>query len=331
MKKSTLNLLLLLCLAPFLQQCVGENIKNLDLRMRNLDNRLVNTENALNSNASKNSIELMQQQQAKTADSVDALKKELLRINGKLEESSYFSSKLDEENKGVRDNMKSQINELYSKIETRIATLADRTAILESKVDQIMAMVDEMKEASARDASERAMAAARNLEEAKQKVAKAGEPPRITPSERQKKIVVSSSSATPEKTATPEKAKKGGGDLYEKALTAFNAKKYKEAYELFEEFTENNANDKRAANGLFYLGDCQFNLKEYEFAIVEYQKLLADYPNHDKAPTSLLRQGMSFEKINDKDTAKIVYQKLVDEYPKSEEAKSAKKQLERLK
>lgn len=137
--------------------------------------------------------------------------------------------------------------------------------------------------------------------------------------------------AAPEKNDKPEKATGGGKDIYEKGVSLFKAKKYKDAYNAFSTYLTKHPKGDMAANARFWLGDCLYQQKEYELSILEYQKVIADYANSPKAPAALLKQAMAFEALKEPDTARIVYQKVLEDYPKSDQAATAEKKLKAIK
>ena len=118
---------------------------------------------------------------------------------------------------------------------------------------------------------------------------------------------------------------------YDKGLTLFNQKKYREAYNNFTEYLDKNPDGPQAVQARYYAAECLFEEKDYELAILEFQKVIVEHPKDSLASKALYRQGLSFEKIGDSETARIVYNKLVDAYPGSPEMASAKSRLEELK
>lgn len=152
-----------------------------------------------------------------------------------------------------------------------------------------------------------------------------------------------SGSKAAEKKKTPGDKKKAGADekagtpedpakkLYDDGMAAFNAKKYQEAYAIFNRYLEKYPKGSLAANARYWLGESLYSRQDYELAILEYQKVIADFPKNTKSAAALLKQGMSFEKLKDQETAKLVYLKLQSDFRDSEEAAAAKKRLQELK
>lgn len=339
MKKSTGNLVLTLCLTPFLMQCVAaeKEVKGLDLRMRTVNTRLVNMEKDIDGIKSKSV------NQAEMGETLDRLNTQMLQVKGQLDESTRSSRSLQEENKKLKENVTLKLEEISSKLEDMNITIAH----LGDQLKQANIEINEIKQARVKEASERALAAQKAAEEAKEKAARAAAPPaseekkkkEIEPDQTKKKIEKEKTETkkdmkppvTQEKSAESAAEEASGQKLYKEGISQFNAKEFKKAYNTFTEYIEKYPNGEMVANARFWRGDSLFSQKEFELAILEYQNVIADFSSHPKAPAALLKQGLAFEKLKEPDTAKIVYSKLLEEYPKSEQAKTAQKQLKSLK
>jgi tol-pal system protein YbgF len=118
---------------------------------------------------------------------------------------------------------------------------------------------------------------------------------------------------------------------YDRGMTFFKQKKYRDAYNAFAEHLDKNPTGPQAVHVRYYAAQSLYEDKDYELAILEFQKVIVEHPQHSLAPKALYRQGLSFEKIGDPTTARIVYNKLVDSYPNSAEVGSAKTRVEALK
>jgi tol-pal system protein YbgF len=118
---------------------------------------------------------------------------------------------------------------------------------------------------------------------------------------------------------------------YDKGLSLFKQKKYRDAYNAFADYLDKNPSGSQAVEARYYSAESLFEEKDYELAILEFQKVIVENPQNSLAPKALYRQGLAFEKIGDQETARIVYNKLVDTYPKSEEMESAKKRIDAMK
>lgn len=286
----------------------------------------------------------------------------------KLQEEENFyrdsqSSRFQGLGEGI-DSLRITLDEL----QTRLAALEKKSQSDSATLQQVASDVEKLREARASEAADRARKAAdeaaraartaeearatRLAEEAKTTGKSAengngGTPKVIEPA--QNKKTNGEPEAKPEqegaeKAKTAEKKKPTPDDrkktptaeeqaqkLYDDGMTAFNAKKYQEAYAAFNRYLEKHPKGGLAGNARFWLGECLYNQQDYELAILEYQKVIADFPKNGKTPAALLKQGLAFEKLMDRETAKLVYLKLQADYKESEEAGAAGKRLEALK
>ena len=152
-----------------------------------------------------------------------------------------------------------------------------------------------------------------------------------------KSLGVKTTQVTPTKTnetksssvdATPSIDISNKPKLMDDAKKDFDSKKYDTAFPKFEKLVE--INYKPAENN-FYLGQIWYIRKKYDLAISHYKKSAILYDKAAYMPTLLLHSAISFEKIKDNANAKSFYSTLVDLYPSSNEAKTAKKNLSKLK
>ncbi len=330
MLKKWVVLSLLLIGSPFLVQCaMQKDFQSLDLRVRNMDNRLVKTEEELKT--SQNALERSHKLLAQQGLLIDGLKSGMMQTHGKLDESSRTYQMLLEENKGLKAQLAGTVGEISGKM-----------TALSQQVGQTATEVEEVKAARLREETERVMREAKAAEQAAAKAkekaaaAKKGEAKSIEPAATKKKVKNTESSvqeapAKPKQEATQkQQGAGGGGGVYDKALAQFQAKKFKEAHELFAKYLETSPKGDHAAEARYFLGESLFNRNEFELSILEYQRVIDESHGSAKAPAALLKQGQAFEKLNDVGTAKMVYYKLLDEFPKSDEAARAKKRLDTM-
>ena len=338
MKKRYYSLLFSILALPLLANCVAseQDVKSLDLRLRSIDNRLLTAESTLNDlkKLQNGTVESLQVRQAEVGNKADQLNTELLQLKGQIEESSFQYRTLRQENQTLK-----------SQLTMRLAEMQDRLSALAAKVDQTNSQLQntnqnleqakadlaakeqqltDLRENRAKEAADRALAAAAAAEQARQKEKDLSRQREITPAHVKKKPE-GESAGEPEATTAAQNSPEQ--KEYQKAYDLFEKKNYKQAYAAFNTFIENNPKSSLVANARFWMGDCLYNQKEYAVAILEYQKVIADFKNHPKAPAALLKQALAFEQLKDNDTAKIIYQKLATEYPNSEQAAVAKKKL----
>ncbi|MBW1829109.1 MAG: tol-pal system protein YbgF [Deltaproteobacteria bacterium] len=150
-------------------------------------------------------------------------------------------------------------------------------------------------------------------------------PPAVTPPQ----AVTPPPAATPPQAVTPPPA--ATATSYDRGMTLFKQKKYRDAYNSFAEYLDKNPTGPQAVNARYYAAQSLYDDKDFELSILEFQKIIVEHPQDSLAPKALYKQGLSFEKIGDPETARIVYNKLVDTYPGSAEVSSAKTRLDALK
>jgi len=340
--------------APLLVQCVptGQDITNLDLRVRNLDNKVVKMHQEVQEvsrNASKNKvIEELQGKQAEMNNVLERLNMEFLQIKGQLDENSHFYQNSKNSNKELESSLDKRINDLADQIMLLVEQMNSTSQEIEqvkkeSEESKIMldaaekkAAAVEASAAAAIEAAERKAAQAQaQAEQARKTAAAKPKIPTIEPDQlknryKDGKKTVTEVPSTKVDNGDAAVGKGPGNETYNQALGLFRAGKYNQAYRAFTNYIEQNPKGRRVPNARFWLGDCYYNQQEYELAILEYQKVIADFAKHPKAPAALLKQGLAFEKLHDNATAVIVYRKLMEDYPKSEQFGAAKKRIKEL-
>lgn len=325
MKKTIVNLLLILCISPLLVQCIAtqDDLKRVRFKINTLDNRVDRIEHDVNklkkiteSSAQKNSVTKVQQQQARMGDTLDRLKTDLLQISGRQEVSSHQFTRIQKKSKVLQEQLTKQIENMDAK-----------TELIADQLDKTYVEVEGIKDARLEDSAEKARQAEKAAEEARVRAARTRGPIKIEPTRMKKKWIKGETSASD----TQAEQKSPSRTLYDKAYSMFKNKRYKEAHALFSQYAADYPDSKMVPNVRFWLGDSLFNQNEYELSILEYQKVIADFPNHNKAPAGLLKQGLAFEKLKDYETSEIVFRKLLNKYPKSEQAATAREWLEKRK
>ena len=361
MKRTFLYSLVLLGLSSLLVQCVATQ-KDMDyanVQMRKVDSRVEVIDKEV-SELKKQTVKEVRERQAETGDLLDYHQSEILRLQSELEENNFLIKQIQEENKEMKKLLLSRIETSENNSAEEINLLKDRLALTEEQLlkayDRLAFAENEIKSIKnsiSEEASKRAMEAAQRAREAERKARLAAE--RET-AEKQKstrrtreilpepyKIDVSSQNITG--TAEEKEVKKvvskpvakavqpppATATSYDRGMTLYKQKKYRDAYNSFAEYLDKNRTGSQAVNARYYAAQSLYEDKDYELAILEFQKVIVEHPQNSLAPKSLYKQGLSFEKIGDPETARIVYNKLVDSYPKSAEANSAKTRIEALK
>jgi len=361
MKRTFLYSLVLLGLSSLLIQCVATQ-KDMDyanVQMRKVDSRVEVIDKEV-SELKKQTVKEVRERQAETGDLLDYHQSEILRLQGQLEENNFLIKQIQEENKEMKKLLLSQIETSEKNSAEEINLLKDRLALTDEQLlkayDRLAFAENEIKSIKnsiSEEASKRAMEAAQRAREAERKARLAAE---REAAEKQKstrrtreilpepyKIDVSSQNITGtaeekevEKVVSKPVAKAvqpppATATSYDRGMTLYKQKKYRDAYNSFAEYLDNNRTGSQAVNARYYAAQSLYEDKDYELAILEFQKVIVEHPQDSLAPKSLYKQGLSFEKIGDPETARIVYNKLIDSYPKSAEVNSAKTRLEALK
>jgi tol-pal system protein YbgF len=361
MKRTFLYSLVLLGLSSLLVQCVATQ-KDMDyanVQMRKVDSRVEVIDKEV-SELKKQTVKEVRERQAETGDLLDYHQSEILRLQGELEENNFLIKQIQEENKEMKKLLLSRIETSEKNSAEEINLLKDRLALTEEQLlkayDRLAFAENEIKSIKnsiSEEASKRAMEAAQRAREAERKARLAAE---REAAEKQKstrrtreilpepyKIDVSNQNITGtaeekevEKVVSKPVAKAvqpppATATSYDRGMTLFKQKKYRDAYNSFAEYLDKNRTGSQAVNARYYAAQSLYEDKDYELAILEFQKVIVEHPQDSLAPKSLYKQGLSFEKIGDPETARIVYNKLVDSYPKSAEVNSAKTRLEALK
>ncbi len=124
-------------------------------------------------------------------------------------------------------------------------------------------------------------------------------------------------------------------ETYQKALTAFNKKKWEKASELFTLVVINSPGSDMADDAQFYLGECHFNRKDYLLAISEYQKLTERYPYSPLVEDALYKIALAQFKnapdyqLDQEYTLKALdsFQEFIESYPNSKHRQDAENNI----
>jgi tol-pal system protein YbgF len=115
--------------------------------------------------------------------------------------------------------------------------------------------------------------------------------------------------------------------LYDDAQIDFKGKRYEEAKQKFEKFTNDFAKHTLAPNAYFWIGETYYAEKKYEDAILAFENFLKKFPSHEKVRAAMLKQAYSFIEIGDKKTGKVILERIIEKYPQSAEAELAEKKI----
>jgi tol-pal system protein YbgF len=366
MQRAVLYSIVLLGFSTLLVQCVAtqQDVEYTNVKVRKMDTKVDDINKEIDE-LKKQTVQDVRSRHAETSDRLDYQQSEILRLQGEIEENNFFVRQVQEENKELKKLLATRIDTSEQKRSEDINNLNERLAATEEQL--LLAMervtfaeneISSIKKARSQEASQQALDAAQRAREAERKARVSTEDKRhvmreIIPDTY--KIDVSSRNITqpsadekaaekvepkPEKVepkpevetvAPPPPPPPAVSGTYDRGMNHFKQKKYRDAYNSFAEYLDNNPSGSQAVSARYYAAESLYEDKDYELAILEFQKVIVEHPRHNLAPKALYRQGLSFEKIGDPDTARIVFNKLVDTYPKSEEVASAKTRLEFLK
>jgi len=346
MKRSIVNLLLIICLSPFLVQCLAtqKEIQSTNVKVYSIDNKVEDIDQEVQQLKGE-TVKEVQRRQAYVDDRLDKQQSELLKLKSQLEEHAHYNRLLREETKEMElgvssriDSIETTLNEKFNnkltELNEKVEQLNEQLVIAKNQVTQAAEKIEQISQERAREAAERAREAAERAREAAKAASEAKAKAAIIHSDGS--VVI-----TPEKhkkiadekpgPVTTEKKSEPAEDLYAEGLNLYKKEKFEQARETFSKYLEKYPNGRMAANARYWMGDCLYSQNEFELAILDYQRVIVDFPQHSKVPAALLKQGMAFEKLKDAETAKIVYQRVLDNYPKSDQVTLAKTRLEALK
>lgn len=116
---------------------------------------------------------------------------------------------------------------------------------------------------------------------------------------------------------------------YRTAWQALSNQQYDKAIQQFRTFQRKNPTSEMADDAQYWIGESYFTRRDYNRAILEFNDVLK-YRKGDKVAAALLRQSQAFVEIGDKTDARLILQKLVNDYPNSPQAKDARERLQSL-
>ncbi len=348
------------CSLVLLTQCATQDeVRELNYQLRAVNQKLEDVKS--------NTVNKMQQRQASSVNKLDQIESETLRLKSLVEESAHQSRQMREQAKEDIADLQATIAAMTQESQAKIEELNQKLALLENQLAGVSSSYERLqrarveeaerraREAAERAAAQRAEQAARQRERSAASVAAQDT---VQPDIKKKKIAdarvvdgtSSGGTSAPEtssviepapvepRTQSVEPANEAAAAPVEdpasaalaQAVSLYNAKKYQQAYQSLEDVLASNVQGHKAAETLFYMGECLFAQGEYDLAILDYQKVISNYSKDDLASRALLKQGMSFEKLTDIETARIIYSKLLNDYAGSKEAATARQKLETL-
>ncbi len=119
--------------------------------------------------------------------------------------------------------------------------------------------------------------------------------------------------------------------LYQRGITAYQQKKYKEAASLFGMFLENYPKHPMADRVSYRIGECLYAQNHFYDAINTFKEVIIKYPASTKAADALLMIGNSYFALNDLPNARLFFERVIKDHPSSSAAETARSKLEQLK
>ncbi|MGB9145989.1 MAG: tol-pal system protein YbgF, partial [Acidobacteriaceae bacterium] len=127
--------------------------------------------------------------------------------------------------------------------------------------------------------------------------------------------------APPQPQAPPVK------QLYQSAMSDYNAARYDLASSEFADVIKNYPQEDLAGNAQFYLGEIDYRQGKYSDAIRNYELVLQQYPGNAKAPSAELRKGEAELAVDQREAGIRDLRALIARYPQTPEAQSARSRL----
>ncbi|MEO6965031.1 MAG: tetratricopeptide repeat protein [Acidobacteriaceae bacterium] len=115
--------------------------------------------------------------------------------------------------------------------------------------------------------------------------------------------------------------------LYQSAVTDYNAAKYNLASQEFADVIKFYPQSNEAGNSQFYLGEIDYRSGNYKSAINNYSTAITEYPGNSKSHTALLRKAQSELALNQRDAGIRDLRALINRYPQTPEAMQARSKL----
>lgn len=121
--------------------------------------------------------------------------------------------------------------------------------------------------------------------------------------------------ARPYSAARTKKSPSNAERLYNRALEAFDKKRFESAETLFDSFVRGNPGHYLADNALYWLGECKYSKNRFYDAVLTFKEIVDKYPKGNKVPDALLKIGFAYLALDDPENAAVYLQKAADEHP----------------
>jgi len=237
-------------------------------------------------------VQEVRQKQADLETQVDAVKADMQRLGGTVEEGKHYSQKASDDVIALQETLSTHIGKNDQELRQLQEEVAMIKTMLGMKVTEPGAAPDLKLREDFPQAAVPAAAPPGNLANV------AGSP-------------------------DPE-------ELYNSGYSKLSKGDFKGAREEFKKFLELFPQTEYSDNAQFGIGEAYYKEKKYEEAILEYEEVVKKFPQGNKLPDAMLKQAFAFIALNDGNSAKLLLQKIIERFPTSEQAEVARSKLRSL-
>ncbi|HWZ44805.1 MAG TPA: tetratricopeptide repeat protein [Candidatus Saccharimonadales bacterium] len=224
-----------------------------------------------------------------------------------------------DERMGVVKDLITQQTDNVNKMTTSIQTLQKSLQLQSNdstgKVDQVQGQIQSLHDA---------------VDELKARLAKMGKQLDDIQSTQQTISAAATQTQTPNASAAAQNQAPPADQLYNNALSDFNAGKNDLASQEFAQYIQVYGTTELAGNAQFYLGEVDYRKGNFQAAVQDYNKVLDQYPGGNKAAASQLKKGFALLELNQREAGVKELRSLISRFPKSPEAVQARERLNRL-
>lgn len=143
-------------------------------------------------------------------------------------------------------------------------------------------------------------------------------------------VVPTGTRAAPKGEVTPVPETIDADALYKQAYGYMKKGSFPTAQTWFEAFVQRYAENEKAQNAYYWLGEVHLVQKDPQSALVAFGQAVKGFPNGERTADALLKMGVAFADIGKESLARTTWEKLARDFPDSGAAASAKKRLEGL-
>ena len=118
-------------------------------------------------------------------------------------------------------------------------------------------------------------------------------------------------------------------DLYNGALSDYQAGRYDLALAGFREYLRLYPDGASPDNAQFWIGKIHLDQEQYDAAVRELERLLGAFPETDKAAQATFYLGNAYRALGREDRAREYYRDVIERYPASQESQLARRELDR--